>query len=115
MSSQIIDYPELQQICGFSNAQFKKLDGLFCLAASYKVLNFRSVDCDFEEGVASFTFSKSEHHAPYLTFVIRRQGSRKVMYELYKEKSGRLFKSGIFERVFERLREEIYEVTPNRE
>lgn len=109
MNNQVINYPGSRKICGFTNVQFRKLDGIFCRTASLGILNFRTVDCDFEKGVASFTFSKSEWHRPYISFIIRRQGggSRKVMYELYKERSGCIMKSGLFERAFDRLNSEI--------
>ncbi len=115
MSHKVINYPEIQRICGFTNGQFKRLDGLFCQAASTGVLNYRSVDCDFETGVATFTFRRNELHPPCLSFIIRRSGPGAVMYELFKEKKGRIARSGNFERVIERLATEILDLSRNGE
>lgn len=92
---------------GFTQAQFKKLDDLYCRAASAKILTYRSVECDFETGVASYTYYQSQHHAPALQFIIRRVGPRDMMYEVFRHGSGRVGKSGVFERALEILKEEI--------
>jgi hypothetical protein len=92
---------------GFTQAQFKKLDDLYCRAASLKTLNYRSVECDFEAGTASYTYYKSVDRAPFAQFVIRRVGPRDMMYELYFEGKGRVIKSASFDRVLERLKNEI--------
>jgi hypothetical protein len=107
MSANVIDYPALRQICGFTNAQFKKIDRLYCHAASGGTLNFRTVNCDFEKGIAIFTFCKTQNHPPYLSFVIKKVGANSVMFELYREEKGRIAKSGAFDRVLDVLREEI--------
>lgn len=92
---------------GFTNGQFKKLDDLYCRAAAQKALNYRSVECDFDEGVASYTYYKTEGQKPLYQFFIRKVGPRSLMYEVYKNGTGRIAKSGVFERAFEKLREEI--------
>lgn len=92
---------------GFSNAQFKKLDGLFLRSAADKILNHRTVDCDFEKGLAIFCYYKSEYHPPLYKFVIRCEGPHMMMYELWREGKGRIAKSGLFERVFNKLKDEI--------
>lgn len=104
--SEIINFSSQSQ-SGFTNAQFKKLDGLYLQASAAKALTYRTVDCDFEEGVASYTYYKSQHFAPYLSFVIRRVGPRTIMYEVFLESKGRIIKSGVFEKAFERLKSEI--------
>ncbi len=105
--SEIIPFSKSSHPSGFSNWQFKKLDGLYLQSAAKGVLTYRTVDCDFDEGVASYTYYKSEHFAPYLRFLIRRVGPRVSMYEVYLQDKGRIFKSGVFERAFERLRIEV--------
>ncbi|MGH1399021.1 MAG: hypothetical protein ACRBCT_07395 [Alphaproteobacteria bacterium] len=92
---------------GFTNVQFRKLDGLYLQACAAKTLTYRTVDCDFEEGVASYTYYKSAHFAPFLSFFIRRVGPRAMMYEVFLEGKGRIVKSGVFEKAFEKLKSEI--------
>lgn len=87
--------------------QFKKLDGLYLQACSAKTLTYRTVDCDFDEGVATYTYYKSAQMAPYLSFVIRRVGPRATMFEVYLQDKGRIVKSGLFEKAFDRLSVEI--------
>ena len=109
MSENIINGPFLKKVqkAGFTNFQFKQLDGLFLRAAADKVLSYRSVDCDFDEGIAEFSYYKSEHQPYFLKFVIHQVGPRTNMYEVWSRDKGRLFKSGLFERALERLAEEI--------
>lgn len=107
MAFQIINNPKFLAKTGFTNAQFRKLDDLYCRAASVKVLNYRTVECDFDEGVASYTYHTSEHRPPVFQFVIRKVGPHTMMYELFKEGRGRIKKSGVFERAFEKLQNEI--------
>ena len=105
--SEIIPFSRSSHASGFTNGQFKRLDGLYLRAAAAKVLTYRSVDCDFDEGVASYTYYKSESHAPYLEFIIRKVGPRSTMYEVYLQDKGRVIKSGVFEKAFERLGMEV--------
>ncbi|MEZ5814520.1 MAG: hypothetical protein R3E13_07385 [Alphaproteobacteria bacterium] len=105
--SEIIPFSAQSHASGFTNAQFKKLDGLYLQAAAAKVLTYRSVECDFDEGVASYTYYKVEGHAPYLQFIIRKVGPRATMYEIFIQDKGRIAKSGVFEKAFERLQAEI--------
>jgi len=105
--SEIIPFSRQSHPSGFTNAQFKKLDGLYLQACAHKTLTYRTVDCDFDEGIATYTYYKSEHYAPYLSFVIRRVGPRTTMYEVYLQDKGRIVKSGVFEKAFERLQAEI--------
>lgn len=105
--SEIIPFSKSSHPSGFTNWQFRQLDGLYLQASAKSVLNYRAVDCDFDEGVASYTYYKSEHYAPYLQFVIRRVGPRSTMYEVYLQDKGRILKSGVFEKAFERLQSEI--------
>ena len=105
--SEIIPFSTQSHASGFSNAQFKKLDGLYLQACSVKTLTYRTVDCDFDEGVATYTYYKSPQFAPYLSFVIRRVGPRATMFEVYLQDKGRIVKSGVFEKAFERLQAEI--------
>jgi len=96
-----------KQASGFTQSQFKRLDALYLRAASYKALYNRAVDCDLDEGVASFTYYKTQHGPSYLQFIIRRVGPRTNMFELYLEGKGRILKSGVFEKAYARLEEEI--------
>lgn len=105
--SEIIPFSKASHPSGFTNTQFKKLDGLYLRAAADGVLTYRSVECDFDEGLASYTYYKSEHMAPYLQFVIRKVGPRSTMYELYLQDKGRIAKSGMFEKAYDRLADEV--------
>ncbi len=105
--SEIITFSAQSHPSGFTNAQFKKLDGLYLLAAAHKALLHRTVECDFDEGVASYTYYKAERQPPYLQFVIRRVGPRTTMYELFLQGKGRILKSGVFEKAYSRLKEEV--------
>ncbi len=110
MVFDLTTHPDFQKKvlqAGFSNAQFKKLDALFLRAASQKIIVHRTVDCDFDEGVATFCYHKSLYHPALFKFIIRRASPNAVMYELWKAGKGRIAKSGLFERVFSRLETEI--------
>lgn len=103
MSPEGLYNPAMRRASGFTNAQFKKLDGLYLKAASEKALSYRTVDCDFDEGVAAYTYYKSRYHAPYLQFVIRRVGPRATMYEVFLQGKGRVAKSGEFAKAYAKL------------
>lgn len=105
--SEIIPFSSQSHSSGFTNAQFKRLDGLYLQACAVKTLTYRAVDCDFDEGVATYTYYKSPQFAPSLQFVIRRVGPRTTMYEVYLQDKGRVIKSGVFDKAFERLKLEI--------
>jgi hypothetical protein len=107
MGFQVITNSSFQARTGFTQAQFKKLDDLYCRAASLKVLNYRTVECDFDEGVASYTYYKTHDQAPLFQFVIRKVGPKDMMYEVYRQGGGCIGKSGIFAKAYERLQEEI--------
>lgn len=92
---------------GFTTGQFQKIDGLFLRAAQKNVLTHRTVQCDFERGIATYTYYKSEHHAPLYQFVIQRVGPRTQMYEVFKQGKGKIAKSGVFDLAYEALRAEI--------
>ncbi|MCD8494077.1 MAG: hypothetical protein LRY54_01740 [Alphaproteobacteria bacterium] len=94
-------------LSGFTTAQFKKIDGLFLMAASRKAINHRTVECDFEAGTATYTYYKNEGQQPLLSFVIQRVGPRTLMYEIYQQGKGRIAKSGLFETAYDRLQDEI--------
>ncbi len=105
--SEIIPFSTRSHASGFTNFQFKRLDALYLHAAAHKALTYRAVDCDFDEGIASYTYFVTEGHAPYLRFIIRKVGPRTTMYEIYLKDKGRITKSGMFEKAFERLQSEI--------
>lgn len=114
MTFDVIDNPgfgpELKKFrarSGFKNSEFKMLAGLFSRAASARALYDIGVDVDFDEGVCTFTYFRTNNYQPYLQFVIRRVGPHTDMYELYREGKGRLVKSGLFARVYERLEAEV--------
>jgi len=110
MSFRIINNPGFQPVTGFTNAQFKKLDDLYCRAAAAKVLIYRTVECDFDEGVASYTYYQSENQPPYLQFFIRKVGPQTLMYEVFKHSKGRIAKSGVFDKAYEKLQSEVEEI-----
>lgn len=107
MTFEVINNPEFLRHSGFTQSEFKQLDALYLRAAAAKVLTYRSVECDFNEGVASYTYFTAEHQPPFLQFVIRKVGPNAMMYELYRAQKGRIAKSGVFSRVVQRLQEEI--------
>lgn len=107
MAFTVITNPSHGGQSGFTPAQFRKLDDLYCRAAARKILNYRTVECDFEAGIASYTYYISEGRPPLLKFVIARVGPKDMLYEVYAQDKGRLFKSGLFDRAWERLRDEI--------
>lgn len=107
MTFEVIHNLAFSQPSGFSKNQFRKLDYLYCSAASAKMFSDRSVECDFDAGIASYTYYVASHHEPYLQFVIRKVGPRSTMFELYKQGKGRIMKSGIFDRTYDKLCSEI--------
>ncbi len=110
MTFSVIDNPDFNRFkaqSGFKNHHFKLLAGLFSRAASVKALYDIAVDVDFDEGVCTFTYYQSNNYVPYLQFVIRRVGPQTDMYELFKEGKGRIAKSGLFERTYEKLEAEV--------
>ncbi|MFP4313037.1 MAG: hypothetical protein ACLFR0_01810 [Alphaproteobacteria bacterium] len=111
MSEKVITIPAFAKqrdtVSGFTQSQFKRLDGLYLQAAAHKTLTYRTVECDFDEGLASYTYYQSANHKPYLQFIIRQVGPRTSMYEVYLQGKGRIAKSGLFDRAFEKLDEAI--------
>lgn len=107
MTFRVIDNPKFEAQSGFTNAQFKALDDLYCRAAAVKVLKYRTVECDFDEGMARYTYFKSQNLAPVLEFVICKVGPKTLMYEVYAQGRGRIAKSGVFSIAFEKLKKEI--------
>ena len=107
MTFEVIHNPAFNQPAGFTQNQFRKLDQLYCMAVHHKTLGYRAVDCDFDEGLAIYTYYLANQHVPYLQFLIRRVGPRTTMFEVFKQGKGRIVKSGVFDRAYERLREEI--------
>lgn len=111
MSDKVITIPLISkqgdQNAGFTQNQFRKLDGLYIRASAEKALSYRTVECDFDEGLASYTYYAASSQTPYLQFLIRRVGPRAVMYEIYQRDKGRILKSGLFDRAYERLEEEV--------
>lgn len=107
MAFSVITNPGFAPRTGFTNAQFKRLDDLYCRAASVKTLNFRSVECDFEEGWAAYTYYINALHEPLLQFVIRKVGPQTMHYEVYRAGKGRLVQTALFDRACERLQAEI--------
>lgn len=107
MTFEVIHNAHYVQPAGFTQGQFRKLDQLYISAMARKVISERTVDCDFDAGLATYTYYLSQHEIPFLQFVIRKVGPRDTMFELYKQGRGRIAKSGVFERSYERLCEEI--------
>lgn len=107
MSFNVINNPYFTVQAGFTQAQFRALDSLYLRAVQDKVLGYRSVECDFDEGVASYTYYKSEHQAPLLQFIIRKVGPQTMHYELFKQGKGCIAKSGLFDRTYNKLRAEL--------
>lgn len=110
MGFEVITNPSFAAKTGFTQSQFKKLDDLYCRAASAKILTYRTVECDFDEGVASYTYYKTQNESPYLQFVLRKVGPKDMMYEVFKQGEGRIAKSGVFDKAYSTLREKIEEL-----
>lgn len=113
MTFRVIDNPDFKKFsrnAGFKNSEFKALAGLFSRAATVKALYDIGVDVDFDEGVCTFTYYRTNAYKPYLQFVIRHVGPHTAMYEVFKESKGRIAKSGLFRRAFKRLEDEIAEL-----
>ena len=107
MRFTVFDNPHMQAHAGFTNAQFRALDNLYCRAAAHKILRYRTVDCDFEEKTARYTYFVHESQKALYQFVIRQVGPRTMMYEIYQQGKGRIKKSGVFKIAFNKLEEEI--------
>lgn len=107
MTFHVIDNPHIQKQMGFTNAQFRQLDGLYMRAASDKIMNYRTVECDFDEGLLSYTYYITQGQTPYLQFLIRKVGPNTLMYEVYKTGKGRIAKSGLFQRAFDKCAQEV--------
>lgn len=112
MAATILPLPDPQP-SGFSNRQFRRLDALFLEAVQDKTLMHRAVSCDFDKGVARFTFHKTEHQPPVLEFRAVRAGPRHTLFELYKREGGLIARSALFDRVYDRLEEEIRVLGPH--
>lgn len=116
MTFTVIDNPDFHKFVGsvgFKNAEFKQLAGLFHQGASRKVLYDIAVDVDFEGKSATFSYFQSASYQPFLRFIIRQVGPNTLMYELYQEGKGRIAKSGLFSRTFDRLKSEIDKLIPS--
>lgn len=107
MKFTVINNPNHTAHNGFTNAQFKRLDGLYLKSAGQGVLTYRTVDCDFDAGIARYTYYQSQDMAPFLQFIIRKVGPNNIMYEVYQHGKGRIAKSGVFDRAFDVLRDHI--------
>lgn len=106
------DYKKFKSRSGFRNSEFRKLATLFSRGATVKVIQDMAVDVDFDDGVCTFTYFRGNTRTPYLQFVVRHVGPHTNMYELYMQDKGRIAKSGLFDRVFERLEEEVTTLMP---
>lgn len=113
MTFDVINNPAYCAKVGFTNSQFKMLDGLYLQAASLKALAYRTVDCDFDEGVVSYTYYQTKGHTPYLQFVIRKVGPNTMMYEVFLQNKGRVKKSGVFDLAYQKLKEEVEKLMPS--
>lgn len=107
MTFRVINNPSFQPQTGFTHSQFKRLDELYCRAVSEKAMSYRTVDCDFNVGIAQYTYFKNEYQPFLYRFIIRTVGPHTLMYEVYKHGKGRIFKSGVFERAYQKLADEI--------
>lgn len=115
MDLTVIENPDFKKFktrAGFRNAEFRQLATLFSRGATAKVVQDMAVDVDFDEGVCTFTYYRGNRRHPYLQFMVRHVGPQTSMYEVYMEGKGRIVKSGLFERAFERLQAEIESLMP---
>ncbi len=100
---------------GFRNAEFKKLAGLYSRSSSRKLIYDMAVDANMDEGVCQFSYYRTPNSPAFLTFVVRHVGPRTDMYEIWMEGKGRIEKSGLFIRAYERLEQEIEALDPRPE
>ncbi|HCQ71069.1 MAG: hypothetical protein CL570_07335 [Alphaproteobacteria bacterium] len=107
MTFRVIDNPSHKAHAGFKAHQFRMLDALYLQGVSQKTLSYRTVECDFDAGTASYTYYKSQQSQPFLQFIIRKVGPHTVHFELYKTQKGRIAKSGLFERTYNKLVSEL--------
>jgi hypothetical protein len=115
MNLTVIENPEFKKFksrSGFRNAEFRKLATLYSRGVTGRAVHDMAVDVDFDEGVCTFTYYRGHGRTPYLQFVVRHVGPHSNMYELYLENKGRIAKSGLFDRVYERLEAEITALMP---
>lgn len=113
MSFQVIDNPDYLKFkdkSGFKNHEFKQLAALFSRGASHKIMYDMGVDVDFEDSVCTFVYYRSSAYIPYLQFIVRQVGPRTTMYEVWKEGKGRIAKSGMFSRAYDKLEQEIQDL-----
>lgn len=110
MQDNVISVLNASEKRGLSRFQFQKLDAVFLRASSEGALRIRTVDCDLEEGRVEIALSKSPQHTPVIAFVAQKVGPRTTMYELYMEGKGRVEKSALFDRVYERYRDEVDQI-----
>jgi len=118
MSFNVIDNPgftKFQKNAGFKNSEFRALASLYAQAASHRALYDMAVDVDFDDGTCTITYYLSNSYKPYLQFVILHVGPRSAMYEVFKEGKGKIIRSGLFDRAFDRLREEVHALMPSSE
>jgi hypothetical protein len=101
------DYNKFKARSGFRNSEFRRLATLYSRGVNGRAVHDMAVDVDFDEGVCTFTYYRGHGRAPFLQFVVRHVGPRTNMYELYQDGRGRIAKSGLFDRVYERLEQEI--------
>lgn len=116
MSFKVIDNPDFEKFSkqsGFRHYEFKQLAGLFSRASSAKALYDMAVSVDFDEGVCSVSYYRAKNAPPYLSFVIHHVGPRTDMYEVWLAEKGRIFKSGLFQRAYSRLEQEISALLPS--
>ena len=116
MAFKVINNPEFNKFknrTGFKNYEFKQLAGLYSRGSSAKVLYDMAVDVDFEKKTCMVTYFQSATRHPFLQFIISQPGPNTLMYEVYKQDKGRIAKSGLFERAFEKLESEISELIDN--
>ena len=116
MVFRVIDNPDFNKFkadAGFKNHEFKQLAGLYSRAASQKALFDMAVDVNFDEGTCSITYYRTNNYIPYLQFLIRHVGPKTCMYEIFKQDKGRIAKSGLFSRAFQRLEEEVVALMPS--
>ena len=108
MSSALIDIPfGAERRSGFRNVEFKLLAGLFSRASCRKLIYDMAVDVDMERGMCSFAYHRARNAPASLVFVVLHVGPHTSMYEVWREGRGRIAKSGLFARAFERLEAEI--------
>lgn len=96
----------------FNRREFGQIASLFSRAATYKALHKIAVDVSEDQKHGSITLHRSAQCPGYMQLQITKFGPKNTMYEVYQQGKGRVAKSGLFTRAYEKLAEEVEALMP---